>query len=154
MNLASIANVYNPLLLLVSITLAVYWGFKFKSARGLVLVIFAIAVYAFMFLDNKYLIWPAVGLDYSTHTATALAMCIFIGTTVKNFFMKTVLAISLLAYCELMVVLSYHSWMDIVSTAVPVGLILSLIYYFAGKSRLLTIASERSNTQLKVARDH
>ena len=154
MNLASVANVYNPLLLLTSIALAVYWGFKFKSARGLMLVTFAIVVYALMFLDNKYLFWPSVGLDYSTHTATALAMCIFIGTTVKNFFMKTVLALSLLAYCELMVVLSYHSWMDIVSTAVPVGLILSLIYYFAGKSRLLTIESERSNTQLKVARDH
>lgn len=143
MNLANVADAYNPLLLLISIALAIYWTFKFKSAQGLMLVMFAIIVYALMLLDNKYLMWPLIGLDYSTHTATALAMCMFIGATAKKFFINVILAISLVAYCELMVILSYHTWMDIFSTAMPVGLILYLLYYFTRKNKIFTIATEK-----------
>jgi hypothetical protein len=146
MNLANVADAYNPLLLLTSIALAIYWGFKFKSARGIILVLSAIIVYALMFLDNKYLLWPAAGLDYSTHTATALAMCMFIGATLKNVFTRIILAVSLVAYCELMVVLSYHTWMDIASTAVPVGLILFLLYYFTRENKFLAIKIEKNRS--------
>ncbi len=143
MNLANVADAYNLLLLLISITLAIYWGVKFKSARGLMLIMSAVVVYSLMFLDIKFLIWPFVGLDYSTHTATALAMCMFIGTTAKKFFIKAVLALSLAAYFELMVILGYHTWTDIFSTAVPVGLILYLLYYLTGKNKLLMFETEK-----------
>jgi len=136
-SLAHIADIYNPLLLVISIALSIYWGIKFKSARGLMLVISAVVVYSLMFLDLNFKIWPSFGLDYSTHTATALAMCFFIGATLKKVWINILLLASLLAYGELMVILNYHSWLDIFSTGIVVGLVLYFIYFFLRNSRFL-----------------
>lgn len=88
----------------------------------------AIVVYGLMFIDIKFGIWVYFGLDYSSHTATALAMCIFLGTAYKNLIVRIGLAVSLIAYCSLMVFLNYHSWADILSTAVVVAISLMPIF--------------------------
>ena len=138
-NLAAIANAYNPILLVVALGLSLYAGIKLKRATGLLLLISALIVYSLMYLDKYFLWWSTIGLDYSTHTATALAMCLFIGWVSRGKIIAGCLAGSLLAYCQLMVVLNYHSWADIVSTAAPVGLLLGALYYFSRYSRLLTL---------------
>lgn len=133
-NLATLANAYNPILLLISLGLGVFLGIKYKSARVVLLVLSAVVVYSIMFLDNKFKLWGGMGLDYSTHTATSLAMCIFIGTSIRNTVMNIILALTLGGYCALMVALNYHSWADILSTAAVVGVLLSVLYYSANSS--------------------
>lgn len=140
-SLANVANAYNPALLLLSVGLSVYVGFKYRSARGVLLVLSAVIVYALMFMDKRFSAWAALGLDYSTHTATALAMCIFIATTVGKRLVNIALALSLALYCCLMVFLNYHSWIDILTTGALVGTFISGLYYMTRKSKLFVRVS-------------
>ena len=135
--LANIADIYSPLLLVISLAVSTYWWIKFKSVRGLMLVASAVIVYSLMFLDNYLKMWPAFALDYSTHTAVTLALCVFIGATLKSIRINIVLLVSLLVYGELMVILNYHSWLDIFSTGAVVGLLLYLAYFGLQNNRFL-----------------
>jgi hypothetical protein len=127
--LAKIADAYNPALLFISIVIALYFlAFK-KDLHGLRLIVSAVIVYAIMFLDKKFSIWPAFGLDYSTHTATSLAMCLFICTAYKKTIVLIFLMLSLLMYAGTMVLLNYHSWSDIASTAFVIIVCLIPLYF-------------------------
>jgi hypothetical protein len=124
--LAIIADAYNPILLVVSILICVQmWkqGYQLYFTRllGAVLV-----VYSVMFIDMWLGIWPHVGLDYSTHTATSLAMVIFIAQN-KSIKIKITLGLSLLIYGAIMKFLNYHSWLDMVTTATVIGLMVNLV---------------------------
>ena len=74
-----------------------------------------------MFTDNRFQLWHSLGLDYSTHTAAALALVICIAVR-KRLSVKIVLASSLVLYGCLMSLLAYHSWSDMLSTAAIIAL--------------------------------
>ncbi len=69
-----------------------------------------------------------MGLDYSTHTAAAIALAMFIGIGLRARSPWILLGTTLLAYGELMFYLGYHTWLDMGVTAAAIGLGLWLIY--------------------------
>jgi hypothetical protein len=118
-----IADSYTPLLAALSllfIAAALYrrqWQvLGMRLAGWLGVVLFA---YGFMFLDNALKIWTAVGLDYSTHTAVAFALVVFLSANIRK--LRWMWCGSFLSYLLLMLYQKYHTVADIVSTLVVVG---------------------------------
>lgn len=122
--LAAIADFYTPLLLAIAVIDTVLYWKKGDKFRGFYLIYFVIAVYGCMFADIYFQLWQAYSLDYSTHTAAALALVVFISMG-KSLLVKVALALSLLAYGFLMFVLQYHSWKDMFSTAIVMAILLT-----------------------------
>jgi hypothetical protein len=120
-SLDQIADAYTPLLLVIALLdLVLRWraGDKLHSLK----LSYAVAVvYGWMFIDNRFQLWHSLGLDYSTHTAAALALVICIAVR-KRLSVKIVLASSLVLYGCLMSLLAYHSWPDMLSTAAIIAL--------------------------------
>jgi len=89
--------------------------------------------YGLMFFDNAVHLWPALGLDYSTHTAVALslvfALCVSFPSQCKVF------VISILLYALLMLYQRYHSILDIISTSVVIGFFSFLLLNVVVKKR-------------------
>jgi len=127
-SLPFICDLYNPILLVGALAFCATRLWKKQFTRASLFFISAFIAYGLMFLDNATKIWPRFGLDYSTHTATALVLCLYIGMNVQQKLWWGILGISLVSYGELMVILHYHSWADILTTAIPVGGIMALIY--------------------------
>lgn len=127
--LDSIADSYNPLLFLGYIIFCVwYWraGDRLAVLRGFCGVVVA---YVFMFVDKNWQLWSSVGLDYSTHSAVALALIVFhIHKRSLRSPPAILLSISLVIYYILVVYQQYHSILDVVTTAVVVGPVVLLIY--------------------------
>lgn len=116
-----IADAYTPLLLVIALLdLVLRWrdGDKLHSLK---LIYAVVVVYGWMFIDNLFQLWHSLGLDYSTHTAAALALVICIAVH-KRLAVKIVLISSLALYACLMNLLGYHSWQDILATAVIIAL--------------------------------
>lgn len=120
--LDAIADSYNPLLFVGYVIFSViYWrrGDKGASIRGFSGIVIA---YCLMFIDSTLGLWKSLDLDYSTHTAVAVALIVF---HVHKRSLSSAPAISfmasLLAYCALMVYQEYHSVLDIVSTALVIA---------------------------------
>jgi len=126
--LDQIADAYTPLLLAISLGVATVKWMSGRRWFWLRLLASALLVYGVMFTDNHWHWWPAVGLDYSTHTAAALALAIFIGIGLGTRAVWILLGTSLLAYGELMFYLGYHTWLDMGATAAVIGAGLCLIY--------------------------
>jgi len=115
-NLGHIADIYTPLLLAIAVMdLALRWR-NGDKLHGMKLLYATFVVYGWMFVDNRLKLWPNLGLDYSTHTAAALALMICIAVR-KRLAVKVVLYVSLILYGYLMNLLGYHSWLDMLSTA-------------------------------------
>jgi len=80
--LDAIADAYIPLLALISLLLIAVRLFKAQwkpAGRGMAgFIAVAFIAYGLMFLDRFLGIWPAVGLDYSTHTATSLGLVLLL----------------------------------------------------------------------------
>lgn len=82
--LAVVADLYTPTLLLMSLAVCIYqWrrGAKFYTIRLLAL---AAACYLIMFIDQGFSVWSRLGLDFSTHTATSLALVFFLSAWQKK----------------------------------------------------------------------
>ncbi len=136
--LDQIADAYTPLLLLIALLdLVLRWRAGDKL-HGLKLVYAVTVVYGWMFTDNRFQLWHSQGLDYSTHTAAALALVICIAGH-KRMAVKLVLTMSLVLYGGLMNLLGYHSWPDMLTTAMIIGLCLLPMILFRTRftSRLL-----------------
>lgn len=135
--LDAIADAYNPLLATISLLLVVLHMFRAQwKPAGLGLAGFsavAVVAYGFMFLDNFWRVWPAFGLDYSTHTATALGLVMLLALQTGR--LRVLWFGSLLCYVLLMVYQRYHTFADIATTAlvvvIPLGL--GLFYLFPQK---------------------
>lgn len=121
--LDTIADAYTPLLALACLALLVRpLGGKRWQAFGLRTASLAtgmLIAYGLMFLDEWLRIWPATGLDYSTHTAVALILAMFISANSPK--ARLPCWLSLLAYALLMLYQCYHTAADIGSTAAMVG---------------------------------
>ncbi|MES2823612.1 MAG: hypothetical protein V4732_08420 [Pseudomonadota bacterium] len=132
--LAIIADSYTPILLLISLFICGrVWkqGYKLYVTR---LLGAAFVVYSLMFIDKWLDLWMYMDLDYSTHTAASLAMIIFISKNktlqvMQNNSMRVriALGISLISYAGIMKFLNYHSWADMASTAIVIGIIVNLV---------------------------
>lgn len=125
--LDTIADSYIPLLLILFLgglgrNAYLLWPnyraliFSFLYLLGLLLI-----SYGLMFFDNAVRLWPAFGLDYSTHTAVALSL-VFALCTVFAGQWKWI-AGSMLVYAGLMLYQEYHSLTDIFTTALVVGML-------------------------------
>ena len=79
-----IADAYIPILLVAALILIfhkVYLGELGKAKSASLKLIVSIAwIYGLMVVDNIFKIWPYFALDYSTHTALALALISFLLT--------------------------------------------------------------------------
>ena len=123
--LAIIADVYTPILALAALAILLRAPGRLQwqalGARMARLAAGALIAYGLMFLDNWLQLWPALGMDYSTHTAVALVLVMFIAAHAPN--ARWWCWISLPAYAVLMLVLRYHTAADIVTTALAVGVL-------------------------------
>ncbi|WP_318463121.1 hypothetical protein [Photobacterium leiognathi] len=126
---ALIADVYTPMIALacfISILRVMMKGSMQQGLIRLVLVILStIFIYTMMFIDNILHIWPAFGLDYSTHTAIALVFVAYF-IVYKSRLMYLML-ISMFSYALIMVHQHYHTVADILTTTVFILPVLLII---------------------------
>jgi hypothetical protein len=127
--LDAIADTYVPLLAVVAFALIIVALFKrawlvagvWFATLGAALAV----AYGFMFIDRHFGLWSTLGLDYSTHTAVALALLAPIITHLPRF--AALWAGTLAAYVLLMLYQGYHTVSDIAVTAgaviVPIWLV-------------------------------
>lgn len=127
-----VADSYNPLLLIVSIGVIGMALYEKRWRLGLMLtltiVVGAAVAYGFKYLDQTLYIWTWFGLDYSTHTATAVVLVVFLSMNARKIF--ALWMGSLLAYFGLMLYQGYHTVGDILTTllAVIVPVVLATWY--------------------------
>ncbi|MET0499866.1 MAG: hypothetical protein ABW106_16515 [Steroidobacteraceae bacterium] len=87
------------------------------------------AAYAGQAIDKQLGLWPAAGLDFSTHTAIFVAIASSLWQAGQVW---RVAAASLgLAYAMLMVYQRYHSWLDITTTTAAMLPPLILLWWWA-----------------------
>ena len=122
--LDAIADAYNPLLACISLLVIAARLFRAQWKRtGLGVAGFggvAAVAYGLMFLDRYLNLWPALGLDYSTHTATALGLVILLSFEARK--LVPLWVGSLACYVLLMLYQRYHTVTDIMTTAIVVGI--------------------------------
>lgn len=82
------------------------------------LFIYLIYVYLVLAVDLVFNIWPAIGLDYSTHTAFSLVFVVLITEMNRPAGLAT--SASYIGYLWLMVYLEFHTVADIVTTIIIV----------------------------------
>jgi hypothetical protein len=123
--LDTIADIYTPLLAIAALAVLLRPPGKLQwqvlGARMARLAAGALVAYGLMFLDNWLQVWPAFGMDYSTHTAVALVLAMFIAVNAPK--ARWWCWISLLAYAVLMLAQRYHTAADIVTTALAAGVL-------------------------------
>lgn len=145
--LDAVADAYIPALLIIALGAAL-WPVRRRRWRdvsrrcGHLLSLLAIA-YGLMALDSQLQIWPALQLDYSTHTAVALVLCVFLHAYVLR--LRLAWWLSLFCYALLMWYQRYHGVADIVTTATVVGALA-----FIGRTTLRACSS-RPLSQLHAA---
>ena len=126
--LDNIADSYNPLLGLISFFLAYKIG-KSDNKIGksdnkikinfIYVFLYLIPAYTGMIFDKHFSLWDNHGLNYSTHTAVALALVLnLLGLKFKkgNIY-KFFIFISFFCYIELMIYQKYHTLLDIATTS-------------------------------------
>jgi hypothetical protein len=129
--LDKVADSYAPLLgvtwlaLVIQPAISRRWRQAFwRLALGFSTLVIA---YSFMWADNAFLWWPSVGLDYSTHSAVALALAAAIGASSPR--LRLPVAATVLAYFLLMLHQRYHTIADIASTSAAVAAPLAALVY-------------------------
>lgn len=122
--LDAIADTCVPVLLLLSLVIvcktAVQRNWRLCGNYLVTLFGFALVAYGIMFIDLRFQLWPALGLDYSTHTATSLALSVFLIMVAKEYWF--IWLMYLVFYYGLMIYQEYHSIADIVMTVFACGL--------------------------------
>lgn len=121
---AVLADCYTPILLLIAL---VEVGRSWIGGNKLHVVKFVYAVvvvYFLMFVDKYFQLWAIAGLDYSTHSAAAVALVALISPS-KNIAVKLTLVASLFGYGCLMNLLNYHNWGDMLTTVLALVIILA-----------------------------
>jgi hypothetical protein len=119
-----IADAYIPLLALASVIAIganiVSSRWRLAGSRVLSVGIGLFIAYGLMFLDHQLNLWPAVGLDYSTHTAVSLVFVGFLALEIRRW--AILWTGSFAGYLLLMMYQGYHTGLDIVSTSAAVGI--------------------------------
>lgn len=138
-----IADAYNPTLLLCAIACGLYTTIRTGGSRKLLnglgqasdLIILLVLVYGMLILDNAIGIWAQWGLDYSTHTAFAAAMCFALWQCSERAAkpaLRWVWPLSLVVYLGLMHYQQYHTWGDMLVTLMYIGAAIMIIRNLPG----------------------
>ncbi|WP_061011829.1 hypothetical protein [Photobacterium leiognathi] len=126
---ALIADVYTPMIALACLISILRVMLKSSMQQGLIrlglVILSTIFIYTMMFIDNILHIWPAFGLDYSTHTAIALVFVAYF--IVYKSRLMHLIVISMFSYALIMVHQHYHTVADILTTTVFILPVLLLI---------------------------
>ena len=111
-----VADCYNPLLALVAILAPVVsksrdrpWTRRYYVAASLGILL----VYLLKALDDHFLLWSAIHLDYSTHFAFAVSLAVSLAIFCRRWL--PALAASLVLYAGLIRLMGYHSVLDVLS---------------------------------------
>jgi hypothetical protein len=117
--LAIIADIYTPLLGAVYLHRLLQADDTLRRVLLFALLLNLAIAWGWMLTDDILNVWPSWSLDYSTHTAVALAfiVCLIFSAPRQGWYW----AASLVGYSALMVMLGYHSVADITSTALVAG---------------------------------
>ncbi len=141
--LALIADAYIPLLALATVILFLYIYFKIDNRDKYYKKVFSnisttcmgvIVIYAFMFIDIKLNVFSMMGLDYSTHTALALVFVVTLSFIHKQ--VMWIVVVSMFLYGALMIYQEYHTFYDILITAILVLPPLIGLKYLSNKKML------------------
>jgi len=130
--LDTVADSFNPLLALVALAMPLLHKPRnlLTSIAYYVSTGAAIAfVYLVRALDDRYLLWTSLGLDYSTHSAFAASLVVSIGAFYKRWL--TPLVCATLAYFALELIMRYHGLADIISAAALAAVAAWLIHLAA-----------------------
>jgi len=113
------------------------WNFWARAAFSIALV------YGFAQLDRQLHIWPNFGLDYSTHSAIALAAAISLAFYNRRWLVYLIPL--LLFYGALMWALKFHTVADMLTTAI---LIVPLVFavHWVGSTAARSSTPVRSST--------
>ena len=126
-----VLDTYNPLLFVISLIIGARKIIKRQTHKVVRLVaMMAVSfgyVYGMYFLDKHMQIWTSFGLDYSTHTAFAIAVSMTI-CSVKQW--VEVLMILFCFYVVGMLFMDFHTVEDIVATSVVIAIPLFIAQYF------------------------
>lgn len=96
-------------------------------------------IYGVMLLDKLFLIWPSLNLDFSTHTAFALASVLLLMHW--RIFKPLFWIVSFLAYLLLMEYQKYHTVADMLSTCfvmIPLYFTAGMIVHRKTKNKFLS----------------
>lgn len=142
--LATLCEMFTPLLVIA--VLALPWLHNFRLGRRafgyliFINVFIGLAVtYSLMGVDHRIYVWPHFGLDYSTHSAFALAFCL---PLIK--YQHPAWASVLLAYGLVMNNLGYHSWADMLTTALAWAIFTLPLTYSAERCLLASRYARKS----------
>lgn len=128
--LDAIADSVNPILGIIALLWPwLRWRASWRRAAlsvATTLVSVGLA-YVVSALDGRYGWWPAVGLDFSTHTAVAVALVVSLCAIKPSIWFAWVGV--LVAYVALMLYQEYHTLADIVTTAAVIAPPLCLFHY-------------------------
>lgn len=129
-----IADAYTPLLAVIALVFIIIALFRSQwrlaGRRLLALAVVLSIAYGLMLLDGRFYLWPALGLDYSTHTAVAMVLVAFLLAEEPR--LSVLWFGSLAGYALLMLYQGYHTFSDIAITGlaviVPAWLVLAYLY--------------------------
>jgi hypothetical protein len=132
--LDTLADSVNPILALLAIGVAgIEWrrrGWKRAAIFAGATALGLIGIYAIAALGQRFQWWQQVGGDYSLHSAFATSM----GTSLVFWRprWRVALVVGVLAYLVMIVLMGYHSTVDVVSAAL-VGVVVTLPWHLAAK---------------------
>ncbi|HCK92574.1 MAG TPA: hypothetical protein DHW71_06285 [Gammaproteobacteria bacterium] len=122
---------YNPILFVISIVICIRKALLRQTHKVIrICSMFAVSfgyVYGMFLLDKHVQLWASFGLDYSTHTAFAIAVSMTI-CSVKQW--VEVLMILFCFYVVGMLFMDFHTVEDIVATSVVIAIPLFVAQYF------------------------
>ena len=131
-----LAELHNPLLGLIAAALIVSAALQRRRRLALLRVAGALTalsvVYATALLDQRLEIWPALGLDYATHIAVALAAATYLTAQAPRLW--AIWTASFGGYAWLVVHLRHHTPDDLVSTCLAVGVPLAAAAWWIGRA--------------------
>lgn len=117
-----ICDTVNPLMFLWVAALIIRLGWREGWRAGVLACGFLLAVllvvYATRLVDNHFQLWPMFAADYSTHTAFVLAMAVCLFRLSGRWLPWLVVV---LLYLVAMDYQHYHTWLDMISTALWCG---------------------------------
>ena len=120
--LDAIADSVNPVLGIIALVWPwLRWRGAWRQATlNVIATLLSVAfAYAISALDARFGWWPSVGLDFSTHTAIAIALIVSVCSIKPSTWM--VWTAVLLGYFVLMVYQRYHTPADIFTTAMVIA---------------------------------
>lgn len=127
--LDTIADAYNPFLFIIALIQSIAWMIQGEWYVWIKLLISAGIVYGVKYLDTVFKLWESFHLDYSTHTAVAVSLALYLvhKNTHRKIYAATLYS-SLLGYILLMLYQRYHTVQDIMSTACFIIICLIFVY--------------------------